>query len=249
MKRWFRTFVVITLLMESLSLPDISSACSCSLPSVCRAYSQAAAVFIGRLEDIRDTDPDKSTTPFRPKTGRFSVERVFKGAVSNEMLITFEPDSCIDRQFTIGRKYFIYTDTSNTVQQCNRTLLYDEKSPDYLYASNLVAKRPILMIRGRIIGLDATDLRTVKVLITGIKKRFELNVDGEGIFSLTVRERGAYNVELNLPRAGAVEATSGDIGYDVQTMNSETRTVVRYEVEFRPNSCDDRQLSVLKANK
>jgi hypothetical protein len=232
--------------ISASGIGDRICACTCSLPSVCLAYTSADAVFIGRLIDIRD-EPRLNRSAFVNKIARFSVERVFKGKVAGEEPITIVQDYCVDRPLRVGEKYFVYRERSSYIGPCNRTAVFDINSADFTYASRLSNKKPIFTIRGHVPGLDDAHRQSVRVLITNGNKRWLPTIDKDGGFEVTVRKPGSYKVELHLPFEAAIEVTSGQIGYNTDAVRSGGRTIVTYIVEFSPNSCDERTLKHLRA--
>jgi hypothetical protein len=200
---------------------------------------------MGRILEIRD-EPASVGTVFQNKTARFSVEQVFKGRVADNEVITFMKDYCNDRPLVVGEKYFVYREKSNFVRVCNRTAIFNENSPDFLYARSISAQNPIFTIRGYIPGLEENDRRAARVVITNGTNEFRPKIDHQGRFELTVEKEGLYKIALSLPFKAVAEVTSGQIGYDANTTPSENRTTVSYDVEFSPNSCDEREVRFAK---
>src|SRR5690348_8564388 len=103
------------LLPAVLLIPWLASranACSCVRGvTVCQAYAEASAVFIGIVSEISPTQrsrPDKSDVYFG-KLARISVVEIFKGVSSPEItVVTGNGGGDCGYPFERGKRYLVY---------------------------------------------------------------------------------------------------------------------------------------------
>jgi hypothetical protein len=226
------------------SSSHVVALCSCSIPAPCVAYSRADAVFIGKLQKLVDDENLIDAT-----YAYFEVEKIFKGKVGKVEVVKLIQGDC-GATFKEGEKYFVYKDNSGYIRPCNRTHKFSEvlskENDDFIYASSLTAANPTFTISGKIELLSESEKKNVKVLIEDGKSKYEPEIDAYGAFSQKVTKKRIYDVKIMLPFDAAIEVTSGDVGYDVKVSRSENQTIISYKVEFKPNSCEDREIKFAK---
>jgi hypothetical protein len=240
----FSSSYLLVIVLILFSLFDVAAACSCSIPPPCVAYSHADAVFIGKLQKLVDDENSMDII-----YAHFEVEKIFKGTVSKVEVIKLMQGNC-GATFKEGEKYFVYKDNSGYIRPCNRTHKFSEtlskENEDFIYAANLTEASPVFIIGGRIELLSEEERKNAKVFVGNGKNKRELKVDNYGAFGLKVTKKGTYNVKIVLPFDAAIEVTSGDVGYDVEVDRSQNQTTILYKVEFKSNSCDDREIKFAK---
>lgn len=227
-------FVLVSLLLILFLQPNTIFACASDFPSPCVAYSRANAVFIGKLQKLEEVE--------EATLAHFEVEKVFKGKVSKLEIIKFIIGNC-GRTFRVGEKYFVYKEHSNYDSSCNRTHPLSETSSDYMYINSLSEKNPIFTTGAVIRGLTEDEVRNVKVTIENKQRKYEPSINENGRFRLKITNTGTYTVKIEFPFKAIVEVTSGDIGYDIESFDSENKTTILYKVEFKANSCDEREIN------
>ena len=78
-------------------------ACSCSPKLSCEEFSEAEAVFIGKLERIGENTGDT----WNGTSGYFLVEKTFKGKTEKIEHVALPNGGCLDVKLTIGETYFV----------------------------------------------------------------------------------------------------------------------------------------------
>lgn len=196
-----------------------TQACSCfAIPSPYKAYSEAAAVFIGKVVSSKDVPyeenvRDKKFTVY-DRHFHFIVEESFKGKKDAEIDINVgRIDSSCYRGFTIGERYLVYAyELSGTILgsgPCTRTNSIKTAFDDVHYIRAMLRGAPEPRIYGAVARVG-NDLRSESVLvepIAGIKvliegeqnQRFEALTDKQGFYSLTQIPDGKYKVRPVLP--------------------------------------------------
>ncbi len=228
---------IIGLLILQFVLFKAIMASECIISFPCVAYSRAEAVFIGKLQKvIKDKDePDKIVYAY------FEVEKVFKGKVRSIEEVKFSTENC-KRIFVVGDKYFVYKDNSKYNNEFNRTHPFYEESSDFIYANSLSETNPTFTISGKIEGISENEINSTTVVIEEGQNKYTPIVNKEGEFSFVVGKKAIYHIKIILPFDAKVWVTSGNIGYDVEVKNYVNQTVIKYDLEFKSNSCDIREI-------
>lgn len=223
----------IAAILAHLFLTGGVFACNPVVPTICEAYSQAKAVFVGkliRMEKVRD-----SRTP--QIDAHFLIEKVFKGNVDKTAVVRFDAGDCGPR-IKVGERHFVYQDKPS-FRIANRTTLLRKDLPDLEYAELVQNPHPIFLIKGQVVGLSATDMGTVWISITGANIKALVRPDSEGFYSLMVQEEGEYQVRVSLPFRASVRAHILDA-----VTESTLSNFFEYKLRFRSHECDFRRFEV-----
>jgi hypothetical protein len=120
-------------------------ACSCVKPEVPQAFREARAVFFGEVLEIIQPQADSPTAPLADRLFRirFKVERSWKGAATQEIIISSDQGraGCFSwGPFEKGRKYLVYAERRTpsgaptkylaVLFKCNRTDLLANATAD-----------------------------------------------------------------------------------------------------------------------
>lgn len=216
-------------------------ACNCFTPTICLAYSRAKSVFVGKLEKIETDEKEKIYTII----AYFSVEKTFKGETGKLEKVRFR---ICDRNsiFKVGERYFVYKEDAEINSPCNRTHSLGKQDSDFEYAESLSEIKPIFTISGIILRLSKDELKKTKIIIEKGKNKYKPVIDKDGNFSFKATRKGLYRVKMLLPFKAMVFVTSGNIGYDVKTSTTPIKTSLEYDLEFKSNECDYREIQVSK---
>src|ERR1044072_987329 len=104
MSRWLLTFGLIILAASA------TYACECEAPSQPKAFGSAAAVFVGKVIEVRDSNvPIVEGADFSVAV-KFRVSRYWKGSGKSELTIHTEQGvlSCNQFEFRAGEEYLVY---------------------------------------------------------------------------------------------------------------------------------------------
>lgn len=105
--------------------PEQSYACSCVTPgSPSEETATSAAVFMGRVVSVRESNRDSTTI-------EFGVSTVWKGpSYETTFLTTDRLDASCGFTFVEGDKYVVYSRDGSTVSLCSRTRSLSEAQHD-----------------------------------------------------------------------------------------------------------------------
>lgn len=254
MNHKFSLFTLLIGLLLSLLLFSAESihACQCYSNTVCQAYSQSKSVFIGKLNKLDKSDPDVTTA-------YFSVEKTFKGLTEEIEQVKFKIcHSFSEVPWKIGQRYFVYKEDADANHYCNRThaVSNNDRNNDLKYAESLSETNPIFTISGGINYLSEKELTLTEVWIQEGENKKRIELEKFGSFSYKTTKKGLYDVKIVLPfRAENIQLTSSRNGIGLiyaegnggfKVTKTENRTTVEYGLEFKPNSCEVRQVEYLK---
>lgn len=120
-------------------------ACSCVMPEVPQAFSEARAVFIGEVVDIVEPRTNNPRAPVADRLYaiRFKVERSWKGLSNQEVVVLSDQGraGCFSwGSFVKGQRYLVYAERRTpsgsplrnlaVLFSCNRTTLIAAASED-----------------------------------------------------------------------------------------------------------------------
>jgi hypothetical protein len=146
--------IIILSCFASLFSPS-SYACSCVMPEVPQAFSESRAVFIGEVIDIVEprTNNPKAPLADRLYTVKFKIQRAWKGATNQEVLVLSDQGraGCFSwGSFVKGQRYLVYAERRTpsgaplrnlaVLFSCNRTTLVAAASEDLKKLESLRVK-------------------------------------------------------------------------------------------------------------
>lgn len=220
-------------------------ACQCEPIPICEAYSKAKKVFTGKLNKVIE---DK-TAPYYTVQAHFSVNKTFKGKTDKIEIVTFELGDCQWIDFKDGEEYFVYAEDLNINTYCNRTVILSNAKPDLEYANTISESSPIFSITGQIYPyeqLSINDLKKIKLFIKSKGGRKEVKIDKNGFFNFVARKKQTYEVNLLLPFKADISFMQDKEPPPNKVSKSTLSTKVQYDLQFKPNDCDFRIISIAK---
>lgn len=131
----FRLGLILSLsVLWFLANMEQGFACSCAPPdSPSEELARSAAVFSGKVIDIREYNDPNSTTisSTDPTTVKFEVETVWKGPAYETMhFTTARSGASCGFTFVEGEDYIVYSHGGSTVSLCSRTALLKSAQAD-----------------------------------------------------------------------------------------------------------------------
>jgi hypothetical protein len=90
---------VLLFLLAFVSIPPAAAACTCFRPATCEVLWTAAAVFAGRVLDIRPAVQPGLTGA---KAVRFAVEHPGRGVSGQEIVVLAFPETGVNCGFTFA---------------------------------------------------------------------------------------------------------------------------------------------------
>lgn len=139
---FLRSAVLVCL--AALYSPSIY-ACSCVMPEVPQAFSEARAVFIGEVVDIVEPRTNNPRAPLADRlySIKFKIEKSWKGVSNQEVVVLSDQGraGCFSwGSFVKGRRYLVYAERRTpsgaplrnlaVLFSCNRTTLIAAASED-----------------------------------------------------------------------------------------------------------------------
>ena len=222
-------------------------ACDCGAIPVCEAYSKAEKIFTGKLEKVVE---DKTASIYTIQA-HFSVNKTFKGKTDKIEIVTFRLGDCQWIDFNNGEEYFVYAEDSNVNSYCNRTALLSNAKPDVDYAAAISESSPIFSITGQIYPFEQfskNDREKLSLFVKSKKASNKVEIDKNGFFSFAVKANQTFEVNLLLPFEADISFVQNREPPPFRLSNSGSQTKLQYDLQFKPNDCDFRVISVLKKN-
>jgi hypothetical protein len=211
-KTYYFVFAILALLLFH---PDNATACSCGYSDPCNAFASASIVFIGQVIEGSEKveiqgKTDRSASHVAGKV-RFTVEEVFKGALSSEVMISVSSNlntSCGPYALIQGQKYVVYAygDLPKlSTGVCTRTSRIVDATEDLQFLRNLPAEGTGGRLSGRLWADENKSRTTPLSNVTVIVRDAENNsikavTDSKGDFELTNLKPGKYTVEPVFPK-------------------------------------------------
>jgi hypothetical protein len=194
--------VAVFTLVLLVAAPSLARACSCPASTLCSAFGQSTAVFVGRAESVVPQGRTRAET-------RFAVIERLRGEASGVVSIVGPSGGC-GLRFVPGRRYLVYAsrddDTGRlTVSACSRTQPIESADADLAYARGLAQTPHATHVEGVVMS-DGSATAGNRTLVEGRAVVFEK--DGErlqaiagrdGRFSIETLRPGRYRLSLDLP--------------------------------------------------
>lgn len=211
-------------------------ACSCYSTLPCEAYTKADQVFIGKLQKLEKVENSR----FAEVYAYFAVERMFKGNFKKEIIVKYET-MCRSKPFEIGETYFVYDDSGQMNNMCNRTnVFYKKFSKDDLdlkYAESLSTDKLQFSILGRLDELSESELKQTFIEIADDEKSYRISPTKDGVFNFLGYKQNTYNVKITIPFLAEVFPGYQASNPNFTTTKLKTQTSVDYKLSFQPNGC------------
>lgn len=213
--------------------PDLAMACSCGgTPSVCGAYAEAEAVFVGTVTRVEDkiAKARDGREYVSGQTAYVQVDEAFKGAKEPQLIFRSDGSSC-DAHYVEGQRRLFYAWYNKehkawSIGACGRSSLLQNAADDLLYLRGLPASAQKTRIAGILTTRDQTPLMGVKVKLIGVNKTYEAFTDKNGVYEAYDLPAGKYLIEPETPLNLKLRFTSNSA-----TVRS------RQTVELKDKSC------------
>jgi len=191
----------------------------------CEGYGKAAAVFVGTVTGVRESEQykgkdvaelrklrDSGELDWGPMAYKFSIEQSYLGVAGSEVeIFTGRGSSDCGFTFETGQRYLVYADRYKDkliTSTCMRTKPYNEASEDIAYLGTLSSAPQGVTIYGTVgyppVGPNRPDKieplsPDISIAIEGEAVQKEIHPDPEGRFSVSGLQPGRYKVALRLP--------------------------------------------------
>ena len=203
-------------------------ACSCASPGTpCESYGAAAAVFVGTVTGVRDSQPRKQEDVGKrrkqegsgeidgiPMAFKFVVEQAYLGVAGSEIEIyTGRGGGDCGVTFQMGQRYLVYAyrykDKLST-SICTRTKPFNKATEDITFLGTLSSAAPGVTIYGKVnrdpgSGLTRSEVRSeplgqdILITIEGESEKKEIRPDADGNFRASGLRPGKYKIAIHLP--------------------------------------------------
>jgi hypothetical protein len=176
-------------------------ACSCYTPPPCQAFSSVNTVFVGTVTEALEMNAG------RISRARMRVDRVYKGASQETLILVTDYRACADPDLQVGGRYMIYADRleSGDVASagCSRSGPLIHAEEDLKYLDNLRDAAPTGFILGNVVRRDEThgDEAAVgaRVEVRGPDGTRQMTVDGGGKYYFDGLKPGTYSIMASQP--------------------------------------------------
>lgn len=244
-----------TLLLFCVYLLNEVHACTCvdyGVPT-CSLFSNADAVFVGKIERITSAMGDKDASVQLGGIGsissrgsgliwvHFTIEHAFKGVNGKTVkALTYRGTSC-DLGVKKGQRWLIFAhrdkETSNlSFGACDGNGTIEKNSPLIAELEKLSRHSGPISVRGQVTEQQFNKVKGAKAVITGNGVNLETVTDDEGSYSFEVPGAGQYTVKVIVPFSASLMRRGDDRPIDEKP--EETQTVFEYSATASRDACD-----------
>lgn len=202
-------------------------ACTCMNPGApCESYGKAAAVFVGTVTGVRDTErptkdvnerrklEDQGEIDWHPMAYKFSVEQAYLGIAGSEVeIFTGRGGGDCGVVFQNGQRYLVYAyryKEKLSTSICQRTKPFNRATEDIAFLGTLSSAAQGVTIYGRVspkgdFGIEPVEIKSeplnpdISIAIEGESDQKEIRPDADGRFRVSGLRPGRYKVTLRLP--------------------------------------------------
>ncbi len=256
MKSYVKNFLVLFSALLIFSSIKTTLACTCSdygVPS-CKRYSDADAVFVGKIERITSAADEKDASVTSKGLNsiswdslglivvHFKVEKSFKGVQSKILkALTYKGTSC-DLKVKKGQRWVVFASKDEetgflSFGSCGGNYEIENNTDEPTEIGNISKG----IVKANIIGRIAEDsfadgTKDIKVNLEGDGTNFSTVTDKNGYYKFANLQPGFYKVKLFIPFSAA--AFTNKNLKSLKSTPTETETVFEYEVEVQKGVCD-----------
>ena len=209
-----RITLLIVLVISFLSLRS-ATAIACvllPLPTVLDAYEGADVVIIARMVSIEKTiEPDPRHLNVR--SGTMVVQKVFKGNVKEQDVISFAQTNGIDclwdfDEKMIGHQYLLYLNTADQASDLwclgqGRSIEVSRAANDLRYLDNVEKVRGQTRVSGTL--EDDFPMAGRRISIIGNGKTLQTKTDEHGVYEVYGLPPGKYLIAPELPSGWIID--------------------------------------------
>lgn len=209
-----KRFLIIAFQILLLGSLKFVSACSCGgYPAVCESFAEARAVFVGTVRTVENKTArhDNGEDIIAGQKAWVTVDKVFKGKVTGELLFRSYGSSC-DPVYKEGQRWLFYAyfnekEKAWQIQACDRSTLLDDANDDLSYLDALPKSAQTTRISGRVEHFEQDPVKGFslvkhlignKVTISG-PKNYEVFTDSNGVFEVYGAPPGLYEIKAEMP--------------------------------------------------
>ena len=245
-----------TLLLFCASFFIEVHACTCldyGVPA-CSLFSNADAVFVGKIERITSAMGDRDESVQLGGVGslssrgsgliwvHFTLEHAFKGVSGKTVkALTYRGTSC-DLEVKAGQRWLIFAhrndETSNlSFGACGGNGGIEKNSPLIAELEKLSNQSGPLSIRGRVAENQYSSVKGARAVLTGNGLNLEAVTDDEGSYSFEVPRAGPYTVKVIVPFSATRRRFDGD-DRPIDERPEEAQTIFEYSATASAAACD-----------
>ena len=218
-------FFGIVIVFSLASSTAMACMCGGGGGTPCEGYGKAAAVFVGTVTGVRESEQykgkdvaelrklrDAGELDWGSMAYKFSVEQAYLGVAGLEVeIFTGRGSSDCGFTFQTGQRYLIYADRYKNkliTSTCMRTKPFSEATEDIAYLGTLSSAPQGVTIHGTVgyppVGPNRPDKigplsPDISIAIEGEAVQKEIRPDAEGRYSVSGLQPGRYKVALRLP--------------------------------------------------
>ena len=221
---------------------------------ICSLFSNAEAVFVGKIQRITSAMGDRDESVQLGGVGsissrgggliwvHFTLEHAFKGVSGKTArALTYRGTSC-DLEVKEGQRWLIFAHRNDETNQlnfgaCDGNQWIEKSSPLIAELEKLSKQSGALSIRGRVAEEQYSSVKDARAVLTGNGLTLETVTDGDGSYSFEVPGPGRYTVKVIVPFSASLMRFRGD-DRSIDEKPEETQTVFEYSATASPDACD-----------
>ncbi|MBX3244805.1 MAG: hypothetical protein KF685_10145 [Acidobacteria bacterium] len=244
------TLAATLLFVVCFVFTDKASACMCQMPStVLGELERSENVFIGRTQNVENTEWQFNGINRKTILTLFKVEKVYKGPLFKGETIKVESGCSMNfAGYKIGDQFLIYARKAGEDQKtkeavystsCTRSNTLKNLTADLEYLNNidkyLGKTRLSGTLRQRGDNVIFPSFENIKIRIRGEDFYTETETDSNGFFEIWDIPTGDYEVAYDVPsdwRIGTVQR----IPYHERPLNKNTKNVINAAVHSRSHT-------------
>jgi hypothetical protein len=232
--------IVVAMIVVAAAAESESLACSCmSSGPPCQAAWAVDVIFVGTVVSIQPIERDPQPGSFRSTLVKFSIGRVFRGAMPEQPELVTNPASTCDYRFILDEKYLVYARKAGSqlsTSVCSRTRPFEEAVEDIRYLTMVGAASQSSRVYGRVTewrrdpaehqAVDYGPVEGIPVSVRGDSFVRDAVTDTDGRFEIT-----------GLPVGKATLTSVAPAGYEP--------AIFEHEIEIRdPRACSHVDISI-----
>ena len=251
-----KLFYLLSIFLILFACQSIT-ACTCTDYGVpnCKRFSEADAVFVGKIERIVSAAAEKDASVTGEGLGsiswdsmglisvHFRVEKSFKGVAAAEKImkvLTYKGTSC-DLDVKKGERWVVYASKHEktgflSFGACGGNGEVSKDSEEIKELENLAQGTARMTIVGQVARNRYDSVKDAKVYLEGNGLTLSTSTNEGAFYQFEVPQAGKYKIKVVVPFSAALMRYKDS--REIKETPAETETVFEYEADVSPGNCD-----------